>query len=299
MPSDLLNVVNVIWYGIALGLLLMWLVRTRWAKEALTLAPSTHHSIGVIEILLTLYIVIVSRQIALYGQTHFEDPHWQPNDLIYALLILIFLAGPACLLIPAIRAKLPTGCFGLTSGGPRKLLTKVVIYFVTFQGLTLLTLGITIAVCNRLGYEELQVHETLDKLKENPTWRGTILLVVPAIVIAPVFEECLFRGLMQTFIIRLPGLIGLWLKPPSEAQGFYDASALPITPTARWMGIVASSVAFAISHANGQHAPALFVLSVGLGYSYERQGNLVVPILIHAIFNTIPIALLLIMPESA
>jgi membrane protease YdiL (CAAX protease family) len=34
-------------------------------------------------------------------------------------------------------------------------------------------------------------------------------------------------------------------------------------------------------------SPLIFVLSLCLGYAYERTGNLWVPITIHALFNTI------------
>lgn len=298
MPSESFNLINVLWYGLALGLLITWLVRTQWGKESLSQAPTAHHSIGVVEIVLVLYVLLLSQPIVGYGQNQIEDSHWQGKDFLYSLLILAFLAGPFCLLWPPIKAKISSGCFGLFDVSLYKRLPTILIYFVTFQGLTMLMLGITITVCNRMGYEELQVHETLDKLSDNPTWREAIFLAVPAIIIAPVFEECLFRGLLQTFIIRLPGLIDFWTKSPSLTPEDQPVPIIPVTSAARWFGIAASSAAFAAFHANWQHAPALFILSLGLGYSYERQGTLLAPILIHALFNAIPVALLLLVPES-
>jgi membrane protease YdiL (CAAX protease family) len=298
LPSESFNLINVLWYGLALGLLITWLVRTQWGKESLERAPRTHHSIGVIEIVLVLYVLVLSQPIIGFGQTQIEDSHWEGKDFLYPLLILAFLAGPFCLLWPPIKTKISSGCFGLFDVNLINRAPTLLVYFVTFQGLTMLMLGITIAICNGLGYEELQVHETLDKLNDDPTWREAIFLAVPAIIIAPVFEECLFRGLLQTFIIRLPGLIGYWTKPPSLTPETQPIPILPATSAARWFGIAASSAAFAVSHANWQHAPALFILSLGLGYSYERQGTLVAPILIHALFNTIPVALMLLVPES-
>ena len=298
LPSDPFNLINVLWYGLAVGLLITWLVRTRWGKESLSQSPVTHHSIGVIEILLVLYVLLLSTPIVGYGQTHVEDSRWHDNDFLYLLLILTFLTGPICLFLPPIKAKIHSGYFGLFDTSLHKRLPAVLIYFITFQGLTMLMLGITIAVCNRLGYEELQVHETLDKLSSSPTWRESLFLAVPAILIAPVFEEFFFRGLLQTFLIRLPGLLVLWMKPPSQGPETQSFPIPPVTASAQWFGIIASSAAFVAFHDNWQHAPALFILSLGLGYSYERQGNLAVPILIHAVFNMIPIALLLIFPES-
>ena len=43
---------------------------------------------------------------------------------------------------------------------------------------------------------------------------------------------------------------------------------------------------FAIIHP-GWTVPVIFVLSLGLGYAYERTGNLWVPLTIHLLFNTL------------
>jgi len=82
---------------------------------------------------------------------------------------------------------------------------------------------------------------------------------------APLLEELLFRGLFQTVIRTF--LADLKLPQPA------------------WLSIAASSVLFAAAHADAGHWPALFVLSLCIGYSYEKSGSLFRPILIHALFN--------------
>ena len=84
------------------------------------------------------------------------------------------------------------------------------------------------------------------------------LMFVFLILIAPVFEEMLFRGMLQS-VIR-----GLTPRP--------------------WEAIVITSVFFAVSHP-WTHLPALFVLSCCMGYAYEKSGSLLRPIFIHALFN--------------
>jgi hypothetical protein len=111
---------------------------------------------------------------------------------------------------------------------------------------------------------EVQQHEELELITAYPQLPLRILIVVLAVVIAPLLEEMLFRGLFQTAIrsiIEIRNLNGAW---PS---------------------ILISSTLFAMVHANAGHWPALFVLAVCLGYAYEKSGSLFRPIFIHSFFN--------------
>ena len=42
---------------------------------------------------------------------------------------------------------------------------------------------------------------------------------------------------------------------------------------------------FAAVHADMAHWPALFTLSMGIGYAYEKSGSLWQAIFVHAMFN--------------
>jgi len=91
----------------------------------------------------------------------------------------------------------------------------------------------------------------------------SVLLAFLAVVVAPLVEEMIFRGLFQTMIRSYLG------RP--------------------WPAIMLTSALFAAVHGNATHWPALFVLSVGLGYAYEKSGSLFRPIFMHALFNGISI----------
>jgi membrane protease YdiL (CAAX protease family) len=106
---------------------------------------------------------------------------------------------------------------------------------------------------------EIQPHEDLELIRAYSQLPVRVLIIVTAVVIVPTFEEMLFRGLFQTMLRSI--------------------SAKP------WLSIVISSVLFALSHANAGHWPALFVLSLCMGYSYEKSGSLLRPIFIHSLFN--------------
>jgi len=56
-----------------------------------------------------------------------------------------------------------------------------------------------------------------------------------------------------------------------------------------WQSIFIASIIFSILHPL-MHLPALLILSVCMGYAYERSGSLLRPIFIHLFFNAVTIA---------
>ncbi len=113
---------------------------------------------------------------------------------------------------------------------------------------------------------EMQQHQQLELITEYSQLPLRIMIVFLAVVIGPLLEEMLFRGFIQT-----------------SMRSFFNIR------NSAWPAIAASSVFFALMHANPGHWPALFVLGVCLGYSYEKSGSLFRPIFIHSLFNGITI----------
>jgi membrane protease YdiL (CAAX protease family) len=107
---------------------------------------------------------------------------------------------------------------------------------------------------------EMSKHEQLEVLTQYPQLSVKIATITAAAVIAPIFEEMLFRGMFQS-IIR----------------------SFVFNP---WLAIILTSIFFASIHANAGHWPTLFILSVSLGYAYEKSGSILRPIFMHFIFNT-------------
>lgn len=106
---------------------------------------------------------------------------------------------------------------------------------------------------------ELKPNQALDSLTQNPQLAMRIMMLSFTLVVVPIFEELLFRGLMQS-------MARAWLNSP-------------------WAAILLTSLIFALMHPM-QHWPAIFILSLAIGYSYEKSGSLFRPIIIHILFNT-------------
>ena len=102
---------------------------------------------------------------------------------------------------------------------------------------------------------------------ENPVY--LLLSVTSIVVLAPIVEETLFRGFLQTFIRQHLG----------SRQAVLITSAL-----------------FSFFHYSSEQGlgnipiiGSLFILALFLGYLYERQGSLIAPMALHASFNAISV----------
>ena len=141
----------------------------------------------------------------------------------------------------------------------------------------------------QFGREPPQDHELIRIIKTSPEPALRWWVALSAVVIAPLWEELFFRGHFQTalassfrlFRARQP------ITPADDAE--------PTWP--RWAAITVASLFFASVHDAGPGSrwmlPPLFLLSVCLGYAYERTGSLWVPILVHAAFNALSVSLVL------
>ena len=158
------------------------------------------------------------------------------------------------------------------------------------------------------------------------------LMFLTALVAAPVFEELLFRGLLQPWLARwrwggdlamAASLVLAVLMRIDKLREAYEngdllAAAHELQPLAfasamipgyflvarlacRWRwnalaarGIYGTALLFALFHAGVWPTPVpLFVLALGLGYLAYRTQNLIAPIVLHSLLNGVACAALL------
>jgi membrane protease YdiL (CAAX protease family) len=150
-------------------------------------------------------------------------------------------------------------------------------------------------------------HDLLRVMGEAHTSASRIFLVLGATVAAPIWEEYMFRGHLQTIIRNLLIRLTAPAHPPfaQPAGGFPVAGRFPVAPEAAqvslsyepvglaepprvwqtWLAIVIASAIFAMVHPMWMWPP-IFFLALGLGYAYERTGNLWTSMTIHCLFNS-------------
>ncbi len=114
----------------------------------------------------------------------------------------------------------------------------------------------------------IETHQSLEELMAFEQIWVRALVIGLVVFVVPVFEEMLFRGLMQSSLrVWLPGV---------------------------WPAIVITSVLFAMVHSL-THTLGIFALSCAMGYAYERSGSLFRPMVMHILFNTLSVVAALLM----
>ena len=107
----------------------------------------------------------------------------------------------------------------------------------------------------------------VELLTDAPLWPTGIYLGFFAVVLAPVAEEFIFRGVLFPFVKQLG-----W-------------------PKLAWFGV---SFLFALIHGSAAIFIPLFVLALALTWLYEKTGSLLAPIVAHGLFNAANLALLIV-----
>jgi membrane protease YdiL (CAAX protease family) len=196
----------------------------------------------------------------------------------------------------------------------RALLPGVVSVFTVIPMMYVVS-GITQWFWELIDLKHREAHPFLEifQADANPMLRA--LIAVSAVILAPIFEEMLFRGHFQTAVLyslrrvfqldpaprRFEPVLSpdpateLMHTPADHSQSTVTPISAPPSPWApavatRWIAIILTSILFALVHQELWMMPPIFFLSLCLGYTYERTGNLWVPILIHATFNGINVA---------
>lgn len=130
-----------------------------------------------------------------------------------------------------------------------------------------------VLVSTSLGAQEPERlgHDLLRALQTSESALATVGLVVSAGVIAPLLEEGIFRGLVQTVLLEIFGRR-------------HRAAAIAL-----------AALLFSIIHLGlpWQVLPGLFVLGVILGWLYERTGSLLPGVVVHMGFNAVNMALVM------
>jgi membrane protease YdiL (CAAX protease family) len=138
--------------------------------------------------------------------------------------------------------------------------------------------GIIAIIASRFDVDLPVVQETFRMIAQRPDVAP--LLVLTAVLLAPVAEEVLFRGIL------FQGL---------RAQGGF------------WLAAVVSAALFTLAHlgedggwfAIGIIASGIFPLGLVFAALVERRGSLLVSIVAHASYNAIGVAALILAPDVA
>jgi membrane protease YdiL (CAAX protease family) len=249
----------LIWIGVALllfmgagGLRLPgYLVRRR---ESVLLVPAM--SVAAILTFVTWLLVQI-----VYGLTVriiYESTGRTPGmaDTVVANFVAPFVSAVVALLMIR-RTDVPRE-IGLVDQHPAAALLPGTIMALIAIPMAQLTLLATSLVLEHFGVPHPDKHPLIQILSERPPVWVRAMIALSAVVMAPISEELLFRGLVQS--------------------AFRKATGMP------WLAVLVASALFALVHP-WWSMPAIFVLSLLIGILYERTRSLWAAIVIHALFN--------------
>jgi membrane protease YdiL (CAAX protease family) len=275
--AEAISIPDVVLCTVGTVLFAVWLVKSSFGRDALADSPPRRNNMPayIPFVLLFIWFVLIGTGALLTTGLVDSLEEWQGAFVDNAIVCVSGVAATVVIIFWA-RAHFARRLkgFGLNVKTIHKDIFGAVINLLTawpfVTGAIVLTFLFGLVI---KGPEfEIKRHESLTQIGayEQPPLR--ILIVVVAVVVAPLLEEMLFRGLFQTTIRS-------WLAESGLGKRQVNGWAVP------WLSIFVASGLFSTVHAYAGHWPALFVLGVCMGYAYEKSGSLFRPIFIHALFN--------------
>ena len=259
-----------------------WLLKTSLGREALAYSRPRRNNMPLYLCLIPPFILFVPVPFAMLITERLvvDLQDWQKaflGNFIYCIgsvavvAIILFIAW-SCF---ARRLK----GFGLNIRSIHKDFFFAFLNLLTVLPLMEAAIRVMMIIGELFYGPEYQIpqHEQLELITVYSQWQLRILIFIVTVVIAPIIEEMIFRGLFQT-VIR-----SLLETRYSKLKGRYHP----------WLAIFISSGLFSMVHGNVPHWPALFLLGACMGYAYEKSGSLFRPIFIHAFFNAITVIFVL------
>ncbi len=212
-------------------------------------------------------------ELAGYGEAPAPDAPTDPMRLaITALLGQLATQLPVALFICYRLAGVPGSftSFGFTKPHGPVLLAGLLAFLAAMPMVTGAS-SLMGELSRRLEMETPTVaHELLKALLESEDGVAKGLIILSAVVIAPLLEEVIFRGLVQSALLDLLGT------------------------ARRWLIIIIAGALFSLIHMQGVswHAlPGLFILGLILGWLYETHRSLWPCIIVHVLFNAANVGL--------
>jgi membrane protease YdiL (CAAX protease family) len=214
-------------------------------------------------------VVCLCLGVATVGVLHKLGIHGFLRDESFGSIVVgtLCFQGAAWLLILFFLRKHEVGwreAFGFRGPKIRHPILLTIGFIIVFA-VVLLLQWTSVSALEKLGLSP-ESQSAVKLVTDAKSLWTIIYLGVFAVVIAPVAEEFIFRGMLFPFVKQL---------------GF---------PRLAWFGV---SFLFAAIHLNLPTLIPLFVLALALTWLYDRTDNLLVPIVAHALFNAANFAMLL------
>lgn len=191
--------------------------------------------------------------------------------LVVSMVFTLMVCASLLLYLSKVRGLNPAELFGFQKVHWRSIL-KVVLIFSVICLVTVMLVAMLVAHWLQQVWPELQPQEMVQTFQDSTNFGTKLLVILAAVIVAPLGEEVLFRGFVY-------GVLKRYTDAPFAA--------------------LSSSLMFAIIHMHVGSLGPLWVLAVLFCIAYELTGCLLVPMLLHMIFNSTSILLMLLTGSEA
>ena len=204
------------------------------------------------------------------GEPAAANPELSAPLVASGIFVQLFAAALLLFYLGSIRGLRAVDLFGLRRLG---LLRTLGLTLTLMLPLLMVVNGVAWGVNGWLQsfWPDLEPQDAVRAFRDSGDIAARLVLVVAAVVVAPLVEELIFRGFIYGVIKRY---------------------------TDTWFAALCSALLFAVVHLHVGSLLPLAVLALLLCAAYEFSGSLLVPMFLHALFNLTSLALLLFFPEA-
>ncbi len=201
-------------------------------------------------LLITMFMSLMSQALGTQP-TEIEEVNLVDGSMFYLVLVGIIAA------FLQMRGNHILSLFGFDSMRiPEALRRATALTLAAFPLVLLITM--VVQFLPGLKGERQEIVQFFESATKDANASRMLVTIFLATIVAPFSEEFIFRGFLYGVTKRYTGIIG---------------------------GMVFTSVIFSAIHLNLPSFPALLVLAACLNIAYEYTGSLVVPMVMHALFN--------------
>lgn len=178
----------------------------------------------------------------------------------WACIVMFFICTPIYIVFLNKRNKKFQGSVALKKVKPGPAISMIVVAFGSLGMVTGL-LSLLEFLSNHVGFIAKWLQDYINLTEMIVSEEGNLLLqIIATVILVPIAEELLFRGIIQ-------GELNLRFTPR--------------------VAVLIQALLFGIFHMNPIQSLYTFIPGLLLGIAYYYTGNLIIPIVMHMIFNLV------------
>jgi membrane protease YdiL (CAAX protease family) len=209
----------------------------------------------------------------------------QKQSVIGVNILISLIVGAASIVLAVVRCGATGGDLGWSARTIREDLRLGSIGFVMLAPPVYALQGLLV------NFWKKSEHPIIEMFKDAPDVAFFGLLFVSAAVVAPLFEELIFRVFLQGFLEKATSFRGnpmeLLVGKTHELVDIDDEQP-ELRGMLAWLPITFSAGIFALLHySHGPDWVPLLLLAAGMGYLYQRTHRMLPSLVVHTLLNAL------------